>query len=122
MPAAAQIGGAFIPFANDSSQLSNVQGLAFGADGNFYVADEGDNGPVKSFDSTGGYLTTYATQGGNSEAVAFDPEDPNDVYVATGSTIEQINLSTHVRRSGILTMPRTTARQLPSTTRTMLTS
>ena len=93
-PAPAQIGGAFIPFANDASQLSNVQGLAFGPDGDFYVADEGDNGPVKSFNSTGGYLTTYATQGGNAEAVAFNPADPNDVYVATGSTIEQINLST----------------------------
>lgn len=95
MPAPAQIGGAFIPFANGPSQLSNVQGLAFGPDGNFYVADEGDNGPTKSFDSTGGYLNTYATQGGNSEAVASNPEDPNHVYVATGSTIEQINLSTH---------------------------
>jgi hypothetical protein len=91
----AQVGGAFIPFANGPSQLSNIQGIAFGPDGNFYAADEGDNGPVKVFTSTGTYLTTYATQGGNAEAIAFSSAAPNDVYVATGSTIEQINLTTH---------------------------
>ena len=76
------------------SQLSNIQGIAFGPDQNFYAADEGDNGPVKSFNSTGGYLATYATQGGNAEAVAFNPADPNDGYVATGGTIEKFNLTT----------------------------
>jgi len=91
----AQIGGAFIPFANGPSQLSNIQGIAFGPDGNFYAADEGDNGPVKAFTATGTYLTTYATQGGNAEAIAFNPAAPNNLYVATGSTIEQIGLTTH---------------------------
>jgi WD40 repeat protein len=91
----AQVGGAFIPYANGPSQVSNIQGIAFGPDGNFYAADEGDNGPVQAFTNTGSYLSTYATQGGNAEAVAFDPAAPNYVYVATGSTIEQINLTTH---------------------------
>ncbi|HEY1922193.1 MAG TPA: PEP-CTERM sorting domain-containing protein [Tepidisphaeraceae bacterium] len=91
----AKVGGAFIPFANDASQLSNAQGIAFGPDGNFYVADEGDNGPVKAFDSSGTFLTSYTTTGGNAEAVAFDPALPGDLFVATGSTIEEIDLSTH---------------------------
>jgi hypothetical protein len=90
-----QIGGAFIPFANDASQLSNAQGIAFGPDGNFYVADEGDDGSVKAFNSSGDYLTKYLTTGGNAEAVAFDPALPGDVFVATGGTIEQIDLVTH---------------------------
>jgi hypothetical protein len=90
-----QIGGAFIPFTNSASQLSNAQGIAFGPDGNFYVADLGDNGPVKAFNSSGTYLTSYTTTGGNAQAVAFDPLTPNDMYVATGSTIEEINLTTH---------------------------
>jgi hypothetical protein len=90
-----QIGGAFIPFANDASQLDGAEGIAFGPDGNFYVADELDNGPVKAFDSNGNHLTNYDTVGGNAEAVAFDPALPGDIFVATGSTIEQINLSTH---------------------------
>jgi sugar lactone lactonase YvrE len=90
-----QVGGAFVPFANDASQLSNAQGMAFGPGGNLYVADLGDNGPVKSFSSTGVYGATYATTGGNAQAVAFSPADPSDLYTATGSTIEQINLVTH---------------------------
>ncbi len=92
----AQIGGAFVTFANGPSQLSNAQGMAFGPDGNLYVADEGDNGPVKSFDSTGSYLTSYSTMGGNAQAVAFDPAIPGSVFVATGGTIEQIDLNTHI--------------------------
>jgi glucose/arabinose dehydrogenase len=91
----AQVGGAFVPFVNGAAQLSNAQGLAFGPDGHFYVADLGDNGAVKSFSAGGGYLDTYATQGGNAESVAFNPATPGNVYVATGSTIEQINLTTH---------------------------
>jgi hypothetical protein len=91
-----QIGGAFIPYANDASQLSNVQGLAFGPDENLYAADLGDNGPVKVFNSAGGYVTQYLTTGGNAQAVAFDPALPNDLFVATGSTIESFNLTTHV--------------------------
>jgi sugar lactone lactonase YvrE len=91
----AQVGGAFVPFVNGAAQLSNAQGIAFGPDGHFYVADAGDNGPVKSFTAGGGYLDTYATQGGNAQSVAFTTAAPGDVFVATGSTIEQINLTTH---------------------------
>ncbi len=91
----AQVGGAFVPFVNGAAQLSNAQGIAFGPGGFFYVADEGDNGPVKSFTAGGGYLDTYATQGGNALSVAFNPAAPGNVYVATGSTIEQIDLTTH---------------------------
>jgi glucose/arabinose dehydrogenase len=87
--------GAFVTYANDASQLSNPQGMAFGPGGNLYVADLGDNGPVKAFSPTGGYLTSYATTGGNAQAVAFNPATPGDLYVATGSTIERINLATH---------------------------
>jgi glucose/arabinose dehydrogenase len=92
----AQVGGAFVPFVNGAAQLSNAQGIAFGPDGHFYVADVGDNGPVKSFTASGEYLDTYATQGGNAESVAFNPAAPGNVYVATGSTIEQIDLTTHI--------------------------
>jgi glucose/arabinose dehydrogenase len=91
----AQVGGAFVPFVNGAAQLSNAQGIAFGPDGHFYVADVGDNGPVKSFSAGGGYLDTYATQGGNAQSVAFAPAAPGDVFVATGSTIERIDLTTH---------------------------
>ncbi len=91
----AQVGSAFIPFVNGAAQLSNAQGMAFGPDGHFYVADLGDNGPVKSFNASGGYLDTYGTQGGNAQSVAFNPAVPGNVYVATGSTIEQIDLTTH---------------------------
>ena len=90
-----QVGGAFVPYVNGAAQLSNAQGMAFGPDGHFYVADLGDNGPVKSFSAGGGYLDTYATQGGNAQSVAFNPAAPANIYVATGSTIEQINLTTH---------------------------
>ncbi|HZZ26647.1 MAG TPA: hypothetical protein VFE46_01465, partial [Pirellulales bacterium] len=39
-----QVGGSpFIPFVNGAAQLSDAQGVAFGPDGHFYVADEGDN-------------------------------------------------------------------------------
>ena len=95
-PLPAQVGGGpFVHFVNGVAQLSNAQGIAFGPDGHFYVADLGDNGPVKSFTAGGGYLDTYATQGGNAQSVAFNPAAPGSVYVATGSTIEQIDLTTH---------------------------
>jgi WD40 repeat protein len=92
----AQVGGGpFIPFVNGAAQLSNAQGIKFGPDGNFYVADLGDNGPVKAFDNTGSYLTTYALTGGSAQSVAFNPADSANVYIASGSAIEKVNLSTH---------------------------
>ncbi|MDB5290449.1 MAG: repeat containing protein [Phycisphaerales bacterium] len=90
-----RVGGAFITYANDPSQLSNAQGMSFGPDGNLYIADIGDDGSVKAFNANGGYLTSYLTTGGNAQAVAFNPSASGDVYVATGGTIERINLTTH---------------------------
>ncbi len=52
--------------------------------------------PLSPSVAGGGYLDTYATQGGNAQSVAFNPAAPGNVYVATGSTIEQIDLTTHV--------------------------
>ena len=90
-----KIGNGFVKYANDPSQLSVSEGLAFGPGGNLYVADEGDNGPVKVFDSSGGFFTSYVPQGGNSQAVAFDPAMPNKLFVTTESTIESFDLTTH---------------------------
>jgi hypothetical protein len=90
-----KVGNGFVKYANDPSQLSVPEGLAFGPGGNLYVADQGDNGPVKVFDSSGAFVTSYVPQGGNSQAVAFDPAMPNKLFVTTESTIESFDLSTH---------------------------
>jgi hypothetical protein len=90
-----KIGNGFVKYVNDPSQLSVSEGLGFGPGGNLYVADQGDNGPVKVFDNTGAFVTSYIPQGGNSQAVAFDPAMPNKLFVTTESTIESFDLTTH---------------------------
>lgn len=90
----AQVGGAFVPYVNGAAQVSIAAGIAFGPDGNFYIADAG-GGAVQSFSGGGGYLGTYGTQGGSPQSVAFNSAAPGNVHVATGSTIERIDLTTH---------------------------
>lgn len=90
-----KIGNGFVPFTNGPSQVNVAAGLAFGPDGSLYIADAGGNGAVMVFDAAGAFATSYTPQGGNPQAVAFDPLLPGNMYVATGSTIESFNLITH---------------------------
>jgi uncharacterized protein (TIGR03663 family) len=59
------------------SQLSRPLGLTIGADGNIYVAEEGNN-RISVFDANGNFLRTIGQFGGRDQTGAFFTR-PNDV-------------------------------------------
>ena len=66
--------GAFIDVFIDGSnipQLSEVEGIAFGADGTLYVADYG-NDKVLQFDVSGNYIKDFVTSGSGGLRTPFD--------------------------------------------------
>ena len=68
-----------------SGGLDGPEGLVFGGpDGDLYVSSR-INGKVLLYDTSGAFVTVYATPGGNGpEGLAFGPD--GDLYVATTAT------------------------------------
>lgn len=80
-----------VPPTPDADDVTNPAGMTFGPDNNLYVADEGGNENVHSFNSSGASVATFNTAG-TPTAVAFS--NAGTLYAASSQGIEEYDTNT----------------------------